>query len=243
MAKCVRCGRGGMNTLHFAVKLKDKNWICDRCYKELGFSPKEDRTTAKHLRTWDDIKDGADAYYGRISVGADRSPVDRASVSSSVSPRPSAASSADDVNIYSYKVVGVSYDNDAGRDIQQILTRYVRKMHDGDDQYEGMTKKEMKEYLEYDGRVYQYDITDADGDLVAVPFGDGMAVKVMLIDEGVPVHIGWIGAESKDDVLDMLDKMIRADLEIYGGKYKTLTIDDEIETDETPYGARVLIYK
>lgn len=62
MAKCIRCGKGGMGILHQAIKLKDKNYVCFKCYKELGFSPKEDIMTAPYTYTWDDIKNGKDAY-------------------------------------------------------------------------------------------------------------------------------------------------------------------------------------
>ena len=65
MAKCIRCGRFGMGVIHSAVKLKDKNMICSKCYKELGGSPLKDMTTASLLYTYDDIKDGFDAMYER----------------------------------------------------------------------------------------------------------------------------------------------------------------------------------
>lgn len=63
MAKCVHCGRGGMGVLHPALKLKDKNWICAKCYKDLGFDPKDDLTTSRFLYTYDDIRDGKQAMY------------------------------------------------------------------------------------------------------------------------------------------------------------------------------------
>lgn len=63
MAKCVRCGRGGMGLMHPALKLKDKSWICTKCYKDLGFDPKDDMTLSRLLYTYDDIKDGRQAMY------------------------------------------------------------------------------------------------------------------------------------------------------------------------------------
>ena len=65
MAKCIRCGRSGMGVLHQAIKLKDKNLICFKCYKELGFEPWKDMTTAPLMYTWDDIKDGKEEMEGR----------------------------------------------------------------------------------------------------------------------------------------------------------------------------------
>lgn len=65
MAKCVRCGKPGMGVLHSAIKLKDKNLICSKCYKELGGSPLKDMTTAPLLYTYEDIKDGFEAMENR----------------------------------------------------------------------------------------------------------------------------------------------------------------------------------
>lgn len=58
MAKCKKCGRSGMGVLHQAIKLKDKNYVCFRCYKELGRDPLKEITIAPLSLTWDDIKDG-----------------------------------------------------------------------------------------------------------------------------------------------------------------------------------------
>lgn len=65
MAKCVRCGRSGMGVLHQAVKLKDKNLICFKCYKDLGFDPWKEFSTAYLTQSWDDIKDGKAEMDGR----------------------------------------------------------------------------------------------------------------------------------------------------------------------------------
>lgn len=65
MAKCIRCGRSGMGVLHQAIKLKDKNMICFRCYKELGGTPMKDITTAPLTYSYDDIKDGFEAMANR----------------------------------------------------------------------------------------------------------------------------------------------------------------------------------
>ena len=65
MAKCIRCGRSGMGVLHQAIKLKDKNMICFKCYKELGGTPMKDITTAPLTYSYDDIKDGFEAMANR----------------------------------------------------------------------------------------------------------------------------------------------------------------------------------
>ena len=66
MAKCEKCGRGGMGVLHQAIKLKDKKMICFKCAKLLGMSTKlSDLTLYPLMYTWDEVKDGMDAYYER----------------------------------------------------------------------------------------------------------------------------------------------------------------------------------
>ena len=65
MAKCVKCGRGGMGILHQAIKLNDGNLICHKCYKELGGSPYKDMTIAPIRYSYNDIKDGFEAYHAK----------------------------------------------------------------------------------------------------------------------------------------------------------------------------------
>lgn len=55
MSKCIRCG--GSFLTRRKVKLKDAD-ICGKCYKELGF----DNFLTSDLYSYDDIKDGRDAY-------------------------------------------------------------------------------------------------------------------------------------------------------------------------------------
>ena len=57
MAKCVRCG--GSFLTRFKIKLKDA-YICRQCTLELGFD--KDFYLRSSLYSWDDIKDGKDAY-------------------------------------------------------------------------------------------------------------------------------------------------------------------------------------
>ena len=66
MAKCIRCGRPGMGVLHQAIKLKDKNMVCFKCFKELGRNPLKEMTTAPLSLTWDDIKNGPESVEDKI---------------------------------------------------------------------------------------------------------------------------------------------------------------------------------
>ena len=61
MARCERCG--GSFLTRFKIKLKDA-YICGKCAQELGF-PKDFYQTSRFY-SWDEIKDGKDAYLKKI---------------------------------------------------------------------------------------------------------------------------------------------------------------------------------
>lgn len=58
MAKCIRCGKSTIVRGH--VKLRDAA-ICTPCFKQLGFKLTE--TAGASAYTYDEIKDGKDAYF------------------------------------------------------------------------------------------------------------------------------------------------------------------------------------
>lgn len=63
MAKCKKCGKNGMGVLHSAVRLNDKNYVCRKCWGELGFSTNLLDMVNDGLKlTWNDVKDGREAY-------------------------------------------------------------------------------------------------------------------------------------------------------------------------------------
>lgn len=58
MAKCIRCGKSTLVRGH--VKLSD-GAICTPCWRSLGFKITE--TSTSSIYSYDEIKDGRDAYY------------------------------------------------------------------------------------------------------------------------------------------------------------------------------------
>lgn len=62
MARCERCG--GSFLTRFKIKLKDA-YICGKCAQELGFS--KDFYQTSRFYSWDEIKDGKDAYLKRAA--------------------------------------------------------------------------------------------------------------------------------------------------------------------------------
>lgn len=55
MAKCERCGLGGLGVLRGAVKFKDKKYICVKCLKELGHDHPVKDAYYLSLRSSDEI--------------------------------------------------------------------------------------------------------------------------------------------------------------------------------------------
>lgn len=59
---CMRCGK---SSWHGGIYLADKSFVCKQCFRDLGFSLMEAIKNAPVTYTWDDIKDGKDAYVTR----------------------------------------------------------------------------------------------------------------------------------------------------------------------------------
>lgn len=65
MAKCQKCGRGGVGLIVPGMLFSDRKYVCFDCARELGFNPKEDYKSSFNLWSYEEIKDGLDAYNRR----------------------------------------------------------------------------------------------------------------------------------------------------------------------------------
>lgn len=87
------------------------------------------------------------------------------------------------------------------------------------------TKKEMRDFLIINRRVYQYKFNPTEIDLVPEPDNpyDQNAVKIMLNNR----HVGYIRASEADGIVDLFnsEKVKRVQVSIQGGKYKILLGD------------------
>lgn len=61
MSKCIRCGRGGLLRRMLPLSNNDAR-ICEACYRELGFDPKDGLSM---IYSYDEIKNGREAYLQR----------------------------------------------------------------------------------------------------------------------------------------------------------------------------------
>ena len=125
---------------------------------------------------------------------------------------------------YSFKVAGISRRQ---RAIEENLVT---------ENYEySLSKKELVESGMIDERIYKYDPTVMDADLVPEPDNpkDPNAIKVLVDD----VQIGYVPAEKTDAVKKLLSsKQVQSvTCEFYGGPFKIITEDYDDEKDKEIY--------
>lgn len=214
--KCVRCGRLVGLTAR-GMRLFDGNYICFKCFDALGFD-KSDRKILNNTYTWNEIKNGKEAY---------------------LNPKKNSP-----LREYTFKVAGVTFDQGDG-DPQKILKKYQAENCDRDYQYDGMTNKDIKEDLNYDDKVYQFEPVEFSPLLERMKFEGKDAIRVSMdteSDAGVLV-IGWIPADKVETVNALLDGSVY-DITgaVTGGKYKYLSYpDDKVETETDNFGATITI--
>jgi len=112
-----------------------------------------------------------------------------------------------------------------------------------------LTKREIIDDDLTDERIYQYTFTDGPVELVDDPDNehDPNAIKVLIAGQ----HIGYIkrGSTGRVHNLQRAGRVLGVTAEIYGGKYKVVTCDEDYDgtehydliKDETEYGAAIEI--
>ena len=125
---------------------------------------------------------------------------------------------------YSFRVAGIS------KRQRSITANLLTESSD----YEA-TKKELVEIGMTDERIYKYIPDVLDAELVPEPENphDPNAVKVIVDD----IHVGYVPAEKAEKVKKLLDtKQIRdVSCEFYGGPYKIITEDYDLEKNKEVY--------
>lgn len=156
-----------------------------------------------------------------------------------------------------YKLAGVTYKNEDGKDIQKeikkILREYVSdEIITKDEMYGGYSNSEIKDM---DISVSQYEDISFDAKLKEDIFEDSPCVKVYIkrSDYTTFTHIGYIPKKYKQiqEVLDIIHNYenIKLTLYVVGGKIKESKVetDDEykerfyVDTIELDYGFRLYI--
>ena len=136
-----------------------------------------------------------------------------------------------------HKLAGTSYHMDAIMALAQENPDY------------DLTKREIIDDDLTDERIYQYTFTDGPVELVDDPDNehDPNAIKVLIAGQ----HIGYIkrGSTGRVHNLQRAGRVLGVTAEIYGGKYKVVTCDEDYDgtehydliKDETEYGAAIEI--
>lgn len=140
-----------------------------------------------------------------------------------------------------YKVVGTTYKNEDGDSIQDILQHIPADLIDHEELYNGETNADIKEYGE---RVSIYEGNELAGKIEETEFEKEPAIKVYLKDVNNKFRgIGWISKPQVEEVKAIFQNHdCTAGIMIVGGKYKYLNDDEKVETDESTYGARLIVH-
>lgn len=136
-----------------------------------------------------------------------------------------------------HKLAGTSYHMDA-----------IMALAEENPDYD-LTKREIIDDGLTDERIYQYTFADGPVELVDDPENehDPNAIKVLIAGQ----HIGYIkrGSTGRVHNLQRAGRVLGVTAEIYGGKYKVVTCDEDYDgtehydliKDETEYGAAIEI--
>ena len=149
---------------------------------------------------------------------------------------------------YTFKVAGITKNNDCNEDIQKLIRAFVRdELEEGCEPYDGLTNKDILEDY-YDDRVYEaFGICGTtEIDFIFEPDNpyDANAIKVIHEDVG---HIGYVPKADNIKVSEIINNTKYKVLwEIVGGKYKYVGQDENdedrvmVEKDYS-YGVKVEI--
>lgn len=141
-----------------------------------------------------------------------------------------------------FNVAGVTAKNDEGKDIQKLISSYVKDWLGYNDAYEGLTNKEIKEDY-YGDKVYEADVFSFD-DITFIPEPDNPydanAIKVIHEELG---HIGYVPKSDTKEVKEILKHHeYRVEGEILGGKYKYVDeFEDKVKVNKHNYGIKLIV--
>lgn len=159
--------------------------------------------------------------------------------------------------VKSYKLSGVTYDNENGKDIQREIAKILRKyvsegLIDKEDMFLGYDNSDIKDM---DICVSQYENIAFNAKIKKDTFEGKTCVKVYIenADKKTYTHIGYIPKKHKQiqEVIDIINNNENIGLTLYvtGGKNKRCRVetDDEynekyyVETVELTYGFNLFI--
>lgn len=139
-------------------------------------------------------------------------------------------------------IVGSYYQQKSVKEMMKYLIDIgaVFENHD----YE-WTKKDMSEFGIYEEKVWKYEPSDIDVNIVPDPDNehDHNALKVMAGWKDHMWHIGYIPKNHIHEVKVALDSGVEFTLTVLGGKYKILATDDEEHNDIVKNGTADYVFR
>lgn len=142
-----------------------------------------------------------------------------------------------------FKVAGVTYENDEGKDIQAEIKRIVNGYKrageiDEEDLYGGFTNREIKEdELDVD----ELQDIPFEGKIEESTYENELCYKIYLKNvNGAYIHIGYVPQRKIAEVKEYMSQGLemKCGFEIIGGKNKSVE-DGKVVTDEIAYGTEV----
>lgn len=152
------------------------------------------------------------------------------------------------IHTLSFKVAGVTFENDSKKKIQSIIKSIVKELRDYYDKeyfYNGMSNTEIKEDSEFDPGLKVFEINEETvNDVYFVPdpnnIYDSNAIKVVSKKYG---HLGHVPKDKTKKVSQVIDtENLKINCTITGGKFKYYDDDQEkVLTDTWDYGLSIEI--
>lgn len=132
---------------------------------------------------------------------------------------------------YSYNefetyVAGITKTNIDGKNIQKLVKDYLKDNADSDD-FGGLSKKELKEELYFETKVYKYELDETNTiKLVPEPTNKYDKNAIMIVHDEMG-HIGYVPAKHAIQVKKIIDSGIKElSIKLRGGPYKISEEDD-----------------
>lgn len=156
------------------------------------------------------------------------------------------------LNTINFKVAGVTFHNEEGKDIQKeikkILSEYKRNDYFGE-LYGGYSNSEIKEM---DLNVSQYEGYKFPAKLVGDEYNGEECFKIYFKTYNDKyIHVGYAPKDKMDELVNWLTKEninVQGTLEVIGGKYKYCELYEEdyeekerVSTTELTYGIEILL--
>lgn len=150
------------------------------------------------------------------------------------------------LNSIEFRVVGVTFENEEGKDVQKeirkILNEYKRNDY-FDELYGGYTNSEIKEM---DLNISEYEGYDFPAKLVGDQYNGEECIKIYFKTyNNEYIHVGYTPKESLNEVIEWLTKediTVKGTLEVVGGKYKYCEIYEEDYEEKERIGTKELTY-